>query len=147
MFALQSVGRSVFFEVESKAYRYWYRPSRDGLKIQMKREVMQAFRTSEVGRRLEAYVDIFELGGGWYEVHEGDSWKFRKFGAHVSGVKMWMRALNEAHIQKVNANPNVFVVVRKAASTELKPAVAAPSNAALAALTAKFSHHNNRVHH
>lgn len=108
MNALQAVGRSVFFSAESGAYRYWYNPSKEGLKLQMKRERLAAFRNSEVGRRLECYVDIFEIGGGWVEVHEREGWHLRQlhrdFGTYTSGVKMWMRALNEAHLKAVNAN-------------------------------------------
>lgn len=136
MSAFQQTKRAFFFAAENGAYRYWY--GQQILKLQIKADQLAKFRQSEVGRRLERFIDLFAIGGGWYEVRGIESNAFARFGVQTDGLKMWVRAINEFFLHKVNGNqPKVEVqYVRR---VEHHTLTAAPVNQAkLDALVNKF---------
>lgn len=108
--ALTRTSRSMFFTAENGQYRYWLKAG--VLKIQITRAALRKFQASEAGRRLARYIDLFEIGGGWYAVHEGpDVAVLHKFGTQSSGVKMWVKALNQFFLSAINANVPTVVAV------------------------------------
>lgn len=113
--AFQEISKTMFFATECGTYRYWYNRIKGVLKIQISRKALKAFQASAAGLRLAQYVDMFEIGGGWFEVHAGDTSMFDRFGTHTDGLKMWVRGLNEFFLHKVNCNVYKAVAVYKSA--------------------------------
>jgi hypothetical protein len=106
-----------FYAARSGAYRYWFAPAHglhhSVLKIQCSRAVMRAFTESNEGRNLTRFADVFEIGGGWYEVTSKDLTEWNEwFGSKADGAKMWMKAFNLSHIAPLNMNPAKFVIER-----------------------------------
>lgn len=151
--ALQYATRFVFFSPENNKYRYWYSPSiiaRNGdgvMKIQITRAELARFKASEGGMVASRYVDMFEVGGGWYELHSADNSEFEKaFGVRVDGVKMWVRELNRWNVGMVNANrPRVNVAYKgKGIATQqpiIEPRQRPASTHALNKLVNMFAKH------
>jgi hypothetical protein len=143
MRAIQFVSRSIFFAAEDNVYRYWWSKAKGQLKIQIRAKDLKTFRQSEAGRQVERYVDIFEVGGGWYCVQSKDCSEMdRLFGTHTDGLKMWIKALNAGHVARINANHYRAAVVytnRVLPVPPMQERVQAQPHQ-LAALVNKFSH-------
>lgn len=109
--------KKVFYKAPTKAYRYWFTPEHglhhSVLKIQCSRKVMRKFTESPEGQDVMRFADVFEIGGGWYEVTSKDlsDWNLH-FGGKADGCKMWLKAFNLSHLRVVDANPRKFVIER-----------------------------------
>lgn len=110
------MSKSFFYQSPSNMYRYWLKANR--LVIQMKAKDMEKFRASKVGQQVERHADIFQIGGGWYEV-TGKAGAFalmndalREVVEPKAGHKVWLAALNADHLGGVNANPSPFFIER-----------------------------------
>jgi len=143
----------MFFEAASKAYRYWLQVGPNArCVVQIRATELAKFRSSAEGLQVEKFVDILSMGGGWYEITE-KAWAKPKFcneGAVLStlpsrGVALWVRALNLAYNNRVNANTYGYAIKvvpfgtclsHKQNQNQNKPLPASPSK--LAALAAKF---------
>lgn len=150
--ALTHTTRSTFFTAESGLYRYWLKQG--VLKLQVARATLRKFQTSVVGKRLGQYIDMFEVGGGWYEVRPGNTMDLNcvvGFATFTNGLRMWVRALNEFFLAQVNANRSDVAVVYtnrapigqvfSAPAAQIVNSAQAPSPNKLAALVARYAHH------
>ena len=101
--------QKMFFEAAEGQYRYWYTPGKL-LKMQISKKTLDAFRSSAAGKRIESYVDIFQIGGGWYEITARD-WATPRFGGPrflmelaSQGLQLWVKQFNLAHVAAFNEN-------------------------------------------
>ena len=133
--------QSFFYNAPSNKYRYWLKANK--LMIQMKDVEMKAFRSSKEGGQVERYVDIFAVGGGWYEITTKEGvYKtlppaLQEVLAPKAGYKVWVAALNTQNVGTVNANPTPFTIQRT--KRIVQPTVAGPTQAKLAQLVSHFS--------
>lgn len=141
--ALHFTGTSFFFASTCGTYRYWWKRQAGVLKIQIRRADLAKFKASLIGARMSRYVDMFEIGGGWYELHSLDRNVFAAFGGQSDGLRMWVKALNEFFLSTVNANrPKVIAVYKSKLPQNLTAEVVVPKQPtqhALQALVARFS--------
>lgn len=110
----------MFFQQASNLYRYWFnRASRSApgrVSLQMSNAALTKFRNSVEGKKVEAFVDIFYQGGGWYEITESELPLSREFPNatiyHLghNGVARWIQVLNTSHVVVANANYYKFAV-------------------------------------
>lgn len=113
-------GTKILFQPASNAYRYALTPARGHhhavLKLQTSRANMRRFQASTEGRAVSTFADVFEMGGGWYEITSADLSKWNEeFGTNVDGLKVWLKAWNLDHLRAENANPQKFQIVRRRA--------------------------------
>jgi hypothetical protein len=135
----------MYFEAAEGQYRYWYTPGKQ-LKLQISKKVLEAFRKSPAGKRIESYVDIFQVGGGWYEITARE-WATPRFGGPrflldlaSQGLQLWIKAFNLAHVAQVNTNVyriQTAYVPRSAAIKSAQPHQ--PSQQQLQALASNFA--------
>jgi hypothetical protein len=109
--------RKTFYAAPTGLYRYWFAPAHAlqhaVLKIQMSRATMAKFMSSPEGRAQIRFADVFEIGGGWYEITSKDLSDWNEwFGGKADGAKMWLKAFNLSHLQIVDANPHKFNIER-----------------------------------
>ncbi len=104
--------KTMYFAQVNGLYRYWVRPAAGNIigsiKLQVKRNLLQAFRDSH--RNLEHAVDILEFGGGWYHISSRETKLDGLFGTTSNGAAAWLRAFNQEHLASVDANPKYPVV-------------------------------------
>lgn len=98
------------FSYLGEGYKYTLKNNGTKLLLQCKREVMDKFRTSRVGRMAMELVDCFEQGGAWYEVTSQDFTNYEeRDGIPRNGLKIWLRLFNQFSsnpvIVKVLADP------------------------------------------
>jgi len=113
-------GTKILFQPASNAYRYALTPARGDkhavLKLQTSRANMRRFQATAEGKAVSTFADVFEMGGGWYEITGADLSKWNEeFGTNVDGLKVWLKTWNLDHLRAENANPHKFNIVRKRA--------------------------------
>ncbi len=152
--ALQFATNMVFFAAENGRFRYWYRPTFLGngvMKLQISRAQLNAFLATDAGKTAKRYVDMFEVGGGWYEVRalsfdHADTTMDAFMLANIDGLKIWVRELNRWNAGMVNANrPRVQVAYKGRGLVEASPIIDArqrpASQHALNKLAQMFAKH------
>lgn len=136
----------MYFEASENQYRYWYTPGKR-LMLQIRKSALEAFRKSAVGKRIESYVDIFQVGGGWFEITVRD-WATPRFGGPrflldlaSQGLQLWIRQFNLSHVEQVNENHYRFNTkyVTRVQPVQQPSTQRSPSPQQLNALAAKFA--------
>lgn len=139
------MSKSFFYQPLSNLYRYWLKDTK--LLLQIAKKDMDKFRVSSVGKQVERHADIFQIGGGWYEISAKEG-AFEHFPAHIqeivtpkAGHKVWLAAFNAHHIGDVKANPTPFFVerVRPGGIVHTHPVYQPPSQHRLQALASHFA--------
>jgi len=152
---IKSHNGKTFFAHAQGLYRYWLSPAHGQhvpvLKIQVSKKIMNAFRASPEGRKAELAVDIFEVGGGWYEVRsvEAELWgRIFKGVLSFNGIRIFLAAFNLAHVKAVNANPcQPIKLVRGWEAAVGRHHQHEPSEADLQQLVARFGRGGQKPSH
>lgn len=74
------------------------------LRLRVSRKMMDAFRSTDLGRTVGHMVDIFEQGNGWYEITDNETYlakMLKKFGTVTNGLMTWLRNFNIANLPAV----------------------------------------------
>lgn len=97
---------AMYFSTEK--YRYWLlRPEggRTSVKLQIQKKELDAFLKGTVANRDVFYVDILEVGGGWYSISAKDNPPPSVAGLQGDPAMILIRNLNLFYLNQVNANP------------------------------------------
>ena len=136
--------QKMFFEAAGGQYRYWYNPGKV-LKLQISKKVLDGFRNSPAGKRIESYVDIFQVGGGWFEITARE-WVTPRFGGPrflmdlvSQGLQLWIRQFNLSFVEEHNENRYRVTTQYVKHAAPQSSMVKAPSPQQLNALAAKFA--------
>lgn len=111
------------FAYRGVGYRYILTADHFKLKLQCKREVLERFRVSRIGRKAMELVTVADQGYGWYEVTSLDFSNLVEIdGIPRNALLIWVRIFNQ-----FTSNPvEVHVVADAETKVETPPAYVDP---------------------